>query len=73
MVMEKTASLARVSAARIETLAFMEACAGKNLSAYRFPHPFMGGFTVYNWFSFIGYHQIRHAKQIRELAVTFQS
>lgn len=73
MVVEKRASLARVSTARIATLAFMECCVVRDLGKYRLPHPFMGSFTIYDWLFFIGFHQERHAKQILQFVETFHS
>lgn len=72
MVVERETSLARISAARAATLAFLNSLAGKNLRGYRFPHPFLGSFDIHDWFYFIGYHQVRHAKQILEQVETFQ-
>lgn len=71
-VVEREASLARVSATRVATLEFLKSLAGRNLRGYRFPHPFLGSFSIQDWFFFIGYHQIRHAKQIIEQVETFQ-
>ncbi|MGH9708638.1 MAG: DinB family protein [Candidatus Acidiferrales bacterium] len=72
MVAAKEASVARVSAARVATFAFLKSLAGRDLRGYRFAHPFLGSFGIQDWFYFIGYHQIRHAKQILEQVETFQ-
>jgi len=40
----------------------------RDLSVYRWRHPFLGSLNAYEWFSFLGSHQIRHEKQMREIA-----
>lgn len=71
LVSEKSEALEKLSATRSETLKIVESTRGKNCSAYRFPHPFLGSLNVYEWFLMVGYHQARHAKQIREIVETF--
>ena len=46
----------------------MEECAGKPLRKYHMPHPFLGTFNLYEWFQVIASHQVRHSKQMREIA-----
>ena len=41
---------------------------GRDLSVYYWPHPFLGKLNFYNWFTFIAVHQIRHTKQMVEIA-----
>ena len=52
-------------------VAFIESTRGTDVSLYRFQHPFLGSLNMYDWFRMIGHHELRHAKQIRELVETF--
>lgn len=72
LVVEKQAALDELSATRSATLEFIESVKGSDLSPYRFPHPFLGSLDIYDWFRMLGYHEIRHAKQIREIVKKFQ-
>ncbi len=38
-----------------------------DLSAHRFPHPFMGDLTAAEWLIVVGGHEARHTKQIERL------
>jgi len=55
----------------LHTLEFMESTRGTDVSAYHYEHPFLGNLNMYEWFRSIGFHELRHAKQIRELVETF--
>jgi hypothetical protein len=68
LVREKDAMLAEMKEVRERTLAFMEETRNRDLSAYRWRHPFLGSLNTYEWFSLLGSHQIRHEKQMREIA-----
>jgi hypothetical protein len=70
-VCDKQESFAVLKTAREGTLQFIESTRGTDVSPYRFDHPFLGSLNMYEWFRMIGYHDLRHAKQIRELVVTF--
>lgn len=59
--------LGELRAARERTLAFLEETKGRDLSAYCWPHVFIGMLNVYEWFEMVAAHQIRHAKQMREI------
>ncbi|MGB0034048.1 MAG: DinB family protein [Candidatus Acidiferrales bacterium] len=72
LISEKPISIDRLAARRRETIEFIESTRGKNMSAYRFPHPFIGSLNLYDWFRFLGYHELRHAKQLREIVEKFQ-
>lgn len=63
----KETMLAELRSVRERTLAFLEQTHHRNLSAYYWPHPFLGKFNFYNWFAFIAAHQIRHTKQMAEI------
>jgi hypothetical protein len=71
-VRDKQESLAGLFATREATVAFIESTRATDVSLYRFKHPFLGSLNMYEWFRMIGYHELRHAKQIRELVETFQ-
>jgi hypothetical protein len=60
-----------LDATRRSSLAFIAANAGQDVSAYRFPHPIFGSLNLYDWYRFIGYHELRHRKQICELVEIF--
>jgi len=68
LVREKEAMLAELKEVRKRTLALMEETKNRDLSAYRWRHPFLGSLNAYEWFSLLGSHQIRHEKQVREIA-----
>ena len=70
-VRDKQESLAGLLATREATVAFIESTRGTDLSLYHHQHPFLGSLNMYEWFRTIGYHELRHAKQIRELVETF--
>ena len=67
LVGEKDAMLERYRTVREQTLAFVEANRERDLRRWRRPHPFMGSFNGNTWLKFIGYHELRHTKQIREI------
>jgi uncharacterized damage-inducible protein DinB len=69
---EKDKMLAQLREVREQTRVFMEEAAGKSLRKYHMPHPFLGTFSLLEWFQIIASHQIRHTKQMREIAVAFQ-
>jgi hypothetical protein len=64
----KEEMLGELRAARERTLAFLEETAKRDLSAYCWPHPFLGMLNGYEWFEMIASHEIRHTKQMREIA-----
>jgi hypothetical protein len=70
-VCDKRESLAGLNATREATLVFIESTRGTDVSLYHYEHPFLGSLNMYEWFRTIGYHELRHAKQIRELVETF--
>jgi DinB family protein len=67
LVGSKEELLGELRATRDRTLAFMEETKGRDLSAYNWPHPFLGRLNTYEWFEMIAGHQLRHAKQVREI------
>jgi DinB superfamily len=68
LLREKDAMLAELGQVRGRTLALIEETRNRDLSVYRWRHPFLGSLNAYEWFSFLGSHQIRHEKQMREIA-----
>jgi hypothetical protein len=67
----RATSYQTIAGAREATLAFIEVHQQQDLSAYRFPHPIFGSLNLYDWYRFIGYHELRHRKQLRELVEIF--
>jgi hypothetical protein len=43
---------------------------GLDLGKYSMSHPFLGTLNAYEWLQFIASHEIRHMKQMREIAGT---
>jgi hypothetical protein len=72
LVREKDAMLAELREARAGTLVFMEETAGKDLRKYHMPHPFLGTLNMYEWLQTIASHQIRHTKQLKEIAAALR-
>jgi len=68
MVGEKEEMLAELRGVRERTLAFIEETKGRDLREYNMPHPFLGTLNAYDWLQFIASHEIRHRKQMREIA-----
>jgi hypothetical protein len=68
LLREKDAMLTELREVRGRTLALIEETRNRDLSVYRWRHPFLGSLNAYQWFSFLGSHQIRHEKQMREIA-----
>jgi uncharacterized damage-inducible protein DinB len=70
LIQEKETMLAALRDARERTLAFLGETQGRNLSEYRWRHPFLGSFHMYDWFQFVAAHEARHEKQMREIAAS---
>lgn len=64
----KEEMLAGLRGARERSLAFLDETQLKDLSAYCWPHPFLGMLNVYEWFDMIAAHQLRHTKQMKEIS-----
>ena len=71
LVREKEAMLGELRDVRGRTLAFLNETRDRDLSAYGWRHPFLGRLNFYEWFEFVGCHQIRHRKQMQEIADNF--
>jgi len=72
LVREKEDMLAELREVRGRTLAFLEETKGRDLSVYRWPHPFLGTLNMYEWLVMIAAHEIRHEKQMREIAASLR-
>jgi hypothetical protein len=70
-VHDRKRSYASLQETRQASLAFMESLHDRDLRAHRFPHPIFGSLNIYEWYWFIGYHELRHRKQLCELVEIF--
>jgi hypothetical protein len=68
LLREKEVMLAELREVRGRTLAFIDETKGRDLSAYCRSHAFLGTLNVYEWFQMIASHEIRHTKQMKEIA-----
>jgi len=68
LICEKDRMLAQLREVRAGTLVFVEESARKELGKYHMPHPFLGTLNMYEWLQMIASHQIRHTKQLQEIA-----
>lgn len=68
MVGPKEEMLAELRAVRERSFAFLEETKRRDLSAYCWPHAFLGMLNLYEWFEMIAAHQVRHTKQMKEIA-----
>ncbi|MGH9795760.1 MAG: DinB family protein [Candidatus Acidiferrales bacterium] len=67
LLAECTTMQQRLAEARARTLALLEENAARDLRRWYWPHPFLGPLNYYQWFRLLGYHDSRHAKQMREV------
>jgi uncharacterized damage-inducible protein DinB len=70
MVCGKEEMLAELREVRERTLAFIEENSGRDLSKYTMPHPFLGTLNGYEWLQLIASHEVRHTKQMNEIATS---
>jgi DinB family protein len=70
LIREKEAMLGELRDVRGRTLAFLEETKNRDLSLYCWPHPFLGTLNLYGWFQMIACHELRHSKQMQEIAAT---
>jgi DinB superfamily len=68
LIGEKEPMLEQLRKVRERTLAFLDNTSGRELSNYHMPHPFLGTLNAYEWFQLIASHEVRHSKQIKEIA-----
>lgn len=55
-----------LEASRERLLALLAAADGYAVGSITAPHPLLGEFDFYQWVAFVGFHELRHAAQIRE-------
>ncbi len=67
---EQEKMLASFHALREETPQILQD--DRDLSCWRFPHSIFGYLDGYTWFHSMGYHEIRHTKQLREIMKALQ-
>lgn len=67
LIRHKEAMLGDLREVRGHTLAFLEETRGRDLTAYGWRHPFLGRLNFYQWFEFVGSHEIRHMRQLQEI------
>jgi uncharacterized damage-inducible protein DinB len=70
MLRDKEVMLAELRTVRERSLAFLEETKGRNLSEYCWAHPALGTLNTNEWMQFIASHEIRHTKQMREIAAS---
>jgi uncharacterized damage-inducible protein DinB len=68
LLSQKEEMLAELRTVREQLLAFLSKAKDQDLRAHRWPHPFIGMLTTYEWFHLIASHELRHTKQILEIA-----
>jgi hypothetical protein len=68
LIGNKEEMLAELRAARERTLAFIDETKDRDLSVYCWQHAFLGMLNVYEWFEMIAAHEVRHTKQMKEIA-----
>ena len=68
LVREKEAMLAELREVRGSTLAFIDETRTLDLKPYILPHAFLGVLNIYEWLQMIASHEVRHTKQMREIA-----
>jgi uncharacterized damage-inducible protein DinB len=72
LVREKETMLAELRDVRERTLAFVDETKGRDLSKYRWRHAFLGTMNTYQWLQLVACHEIRHEKQLREIAASYR-
>ena len=68
LICEKEKMLAQLRRIREQTMEFIEETSGRDLSKYHMAHPFLGTLNAYEWFQMIASHEVRHTKQMKEIA-----
>jgi uncharacterized damage-inducible protein DinB len=70
MLREKEEMLAEIRTIRERSMAFLEETRSRNLGEYFWKHPALGMLNGYQWMQFIAAHEVRHTKQMREIAAS---
>lgn len=72
LLSEKETMLASLRNIRERMLAFIDETKERNLGIYRWRHPFLGSLSTYEWFEMVARHELRHEKQMREIAAGYK-
>ncbi|MGB7846529.1 MAG: DinB family protein [Candidatus Acidiferrum sp.] len=64
---DKEKMLGELRVVRERALAFLGETTNRDLSSYRWRHPFLGTLDLYEWFEMIAAHQLRHTKQMNSI------
>ena len=67
LLCEKEKMLGMLQQTREQAVAFLEETKTRDLSVYRWDHPFLGSLNLYEWFAMIAAHQTRHTKQLKQI------
>jgi uncharacterized damage-inducible protein DinB len=70
MLRDKEDMLAELRTVRERSLAFLEETRGRDLGEYCWAHPALGTLNTYEWMQFLAAHEVRHTKQMREIAAS---
>jgi uncharacterized damage-inducible protein DinB len=70
MLRDKEVMLAELRTVRERSLSFLEETRSRNLAGYCWAHPALGTLNVYEWMRFLAAHEVRHTKQMREIAAS---
>ncbi len=70
MLRDKEEMLAEIRTVRERSMVFLEETRSRNLSEYWWKHPALGMLNAYQWMQFIAAHEVRHTKQMREIAAS---
>jgi len=68
LLRNKEEMLAELRGARERSLAFLDETRKRDLSGYYLSHAFLGMLNVYQWFDMLASHELRHTKQMCEIA-----
>lgn len=68
LIGEKETMLGELRSARERTLAFLAETERRDLRPYCWKHPFFGMLNIYEWMDMVAAHQIRHSKQMKDIA-----
>ena len=68
MLRDKEEMLAGLREARERSLAFLEETHDRDLGGYYWRHPALGMLNTYGWIRFLAAHEVRHTKQMLEIA-----
>lgn len=68
----RSSMLERLDGYRASTLDLLDTNRSRDLRDWRWKHPFFGALNYYEWFHVLAYHDLRHAKQIREIVDSFR-